>query len=72
MPNSDVERLDELNGVLLKDGWPAWLDSTFVGRNGPTVQLRPGAGPDVLKLIEELAARLGVQVTEGESYFRLE
>jgi hypothetical protein len=63
------ERLDAMQAVLLRDGWPDWLGGTFVSAAGPTVQVRAGTSAEVRRWVDELAREHGVRVEEGDSYF---
>ena len=65
---SAAERLNSVFALLIADGWPDWLDSTFIDASGPTVQLRPDAPPEARAEVERLAAAHGLLVTVGETY----
>lgn len=63
---SAVERLDYVSNILTADGWPDWLDSTFIDALGPTVHLCPDAPAEAMAELQRLAATYSLRVTALE------
>ena len=65
---SPAKRLDHVTALLTANGWPDWLDSTFVDASGATVQLRPDASAQARAEVERLALAHDLRVTVGETH----
>lgn len=68
--SDDLKRLRAFRGLLLEDGWPDWLDSTWTDADGPAVGVKADTPADVMAELRRLAEPHGVRiVVGGGSYF---
>lgn len=65
-----AERLDAFRRLALRDGWPDWLDPSWLEADGsPTVHVRQGTTGETRQWVEGLAREHRIRVVVGDTCF---